>query len=215
MKRRAGFFIRSTSTTHAKISRLTRESEVSIYIDINKRGAFKINTPIYFLNHLIESIAWRACSNVKLEFRTKLLKLTHMIAEDTGNALGRAYRVLLEKRQSSLGINGFGFSFVALDEALALVSLSVEGRANTFIDIQCQAGKTHKVEDMISSDIIAFLEGFSQGLGCTLHVVALKGKDPHHVWESVFRGLGEALKQSIRENKWRKGLSVGVKGTLD
>jgi Imidazoleglycerol-phosphate dehydratase len=65
---------------------------------------------------------------------------------------------------------------------------------------------------MLTVDLQNFLSGFSNGAKCTLHVNIKEGEDPHHIWESVFRALGEALKMCFERNEFRKGTTVGVKG---
>ena len=60
------------------------------------------------------------------------------------------------------------------------------------------------VEDMLTEDCVAFVEGLSQGLGATIHLDILKGHDPHHCWEAAFRALGEAINQTFEENTWRR-----------
>ena len=72
--------------------RITRESEVIVKIDRRKRREFKIDTGIQFLNHMIETIAWRACMNIDVSLKLKNYRLKHVIAEDTGIVLGRALK---------------------------------------------------------------------------------------------------------------------------
>jgi len=69
-----------------------------------------------------------------------------------------------------------------------------------------------KVEDMLSKDLENFLSGFSNGAKCTLHTIVIEGTDPHHIWESVFRALGEAIRMCFEINEYRKGTTPGVKG---
>ena len=77
--------------------RTTRESEVVVRIDKKQRREFNIDTGIQFLNHMIETIAWRSCMNIDVSFKTKNYGLKHVIAEDTGIVLGRALNKLLQK----------------------------------------------------------------------------------------------------------------------
>ena len=67
---------------------------------------------------------------------------------------------------------------------------------------------------MQRADLVTFFEGFVQGAKCTLHIDLLKGYNPHHIWESIFRSFGEALKITFSECAWRKGTTPGVKGTV-
>jgi len=70
------------------------------------------------------------------------------------------------------------------------------------------------VEDARACDLDDFLKGFALGMGASVNVYLLSGKDPHHLWESVFRGLGCALEQAFEKNEFRKGACAGVKETM-
>jgi len=192
--------------------RKTRESEIKGFIEQNKRRNLKISTGLAFLDHMIEMISWRANLNIDITVKTKS-KLTHMIAEDTGIVLGNLLRKLFEDEIRN-GINGNGFAISAIDEALAIAVVSVEGRANNFFCFEERKLNLRFVEDVRGTDLIAFLEGLTQGFGATIHLRVLEGKDPHHLWEAVFRALGDALKKVFERNTWRKGAISGVKGTL-
>ena len=193
--------------------RKTRESEVVAEIDFGKRRQFCINSGLNFLNHAIETIAWRSCVNIDLEFKTQGYKLNHVVAEDSGIVLGKAFLKAIEERIAK-GIECCGFSYAALDDASALAIVSVEGRANAFIERNAPGAKLENVEDMLSADLIAFLNGFAQGLKGTVRINIETGNDPHEAWETAFRALGEALRKCFQENEWRKGTIAAVKGTL-
>jgi imidazoleglycerol-phosphate dehydratase len=197
-----------------RINRETRESKIIVSIDRKERREFSIDTSIQFLNHMIETLAWRACMNIDASFTAKNFRLTHVICEDTGIALGKAIAELAQKNICD-GINGAGFSIMAIDEAMAIACISIEGRANCFIERQCDGSRLERVEDMLSADLVAFLEGLSQGMQATIRINMINGADPHHSWEAAFRALGCALKETFEKNEWRKGVIAGVKGTLD
>jgi imidazoleglycerol-phosphate dehydratase len=197
-----------------KKKRVTRETEIEVSVERGPRREPRIDTTLAFFNHMLETIAWRSCMNIDASVKVKTYRLAHTITEDTGITLGRCLREMLENEMKK-GINGYGSSVAVIDEALARVTVSVEGRANTFVEIQCEGGKLERVEDMLSADLAAFLEGLSQGFGATIRAELIYGRDPHHTWESVFRALGESLKKVFERNEWRAGTTVGVKGTLE
>ena len=112
------------------------------------------------------------------------------------------------------GINGSGVAEGFIDEAAARIRLSLESRSGFFFN----RGSVHiseRVEDMLSTDLWNFLGGIAQGARATLQIDILSGEDPHHIWESVFRGLGEATRQALSPCPWRKGQTVGVAGFID
>ncbi|MFQ5406268.1 MAG: imidazoleglycerol-phosphate dehydratase [Candidatus Micrarchaeia archaeon] len=194
--------------------RKTRESIVSAKVQTDAMRDFQINTQKAFLNHMIETLAWRSCMNLDVKIESKQWVLAHVIAEDSGIVLGRAFRQMFEEK-SVEGIEGNAFAFAVIDEAKAFAAISMEGRTNCFVERVCPGANLEQVEDMLSCDLIAFLEGFSQGLNATIRVELQTGADPHHAWEAAFRALGEALRRAFSSNKWRKGLCVGVKGAMD
>lgn len=202
-------------STSVSVKRTTEESEVIAKVSIpTERGAVKkgIRSPLQFFNHMIETIAWRACLGIELEVRLSDFKLTHVICEDSGLVLGEAVKGLLAKRMKD-GVNGAGAACSCIDEALARCVLSFEDRPQIHISENLLGGAA-LVEDMQSADLAAFLEGFCQGAGATIHLDLLRGVNPHHVWESAFRALGEALRATFAPCPFRKGTTPGVKGLV-
>jgi len=209
-----GVYILHINENDISLIRKTRESQIIVNLNKGERDLNlkkKINTSLNFLNHMIETISWRSGFNISIDVSLEnAYKLTHVIAEDSGITIGRAFYELL-KRNYFKGINGNGFGISVLDEAKAEVIVSFEGRP--YLKIKHLAKeKFERVEDMLTVDLQNFLSGFSNGAKCTLHVNIKEGEDPHHIWESVFRALGEALKMCFERNEFRKGTTVGVKG---
>jgi len=209
-----GVIIEEKSPNYVRVSRATTETKVLAEISL-ERKELRISTGKHFLDHMIEELAWFACMSIGVVVEClKSRILTHTIAEDSGITLGRAFRVLYEVRMDR-GLNGVGSAFSVLDEALSLAVISIEGRSNTFVQTMCRGSNTESVEDLKSRDLIAFIEGLSQGFGATIHIHLIHGEDPHHAWESAFRALGEAIKKAFQINEWRKGGIAGIKGTLE
>lgn len=196
------------------IKRETRESKILVKINDKKRNKNikeKINTPINFFNHMIETLSHRMCLNIEVDVKLDKFYLSHVICEDVGICLGKALLEMISKKSIN-GIEGSGSAVQIIDEALSRSVISYEDRALLDLDIDKRVKIKEKVEDMNSEDLIAFLEGFVQGSKATLHLDILKGKNEHHIWESAFRSLGEAIKNSLKECSYRKGITVGVLG---
>lgn len=197
------------------VTRETEESSIRLTLARGERDSDykkKINTSIQFFNHMIETIVWRACMNITVDVKLEDFRLTHVICEDVGLALGEAYLELFN-REIETGINGSGAGMSCIDEALARVVISFEERALLVMDPQLTSGP-ELVEDMQRADLSTFFEGFVQGAKATIHVDLLKGTNPHHIWESVFRAFGAALRTSFAPCEWRKGTTPGVKGVV-
>ena len=196
------------------VTRKTSESFISVSINTDKRDKElkkNIDTPLQFFNHMIETIAWRACMNIKVTTDLTDFKLTHVICEDVGLTMGEAFYRLYNKSLPE-GIKGDGSAVAGIDEALSRVFISFEDRALLCWDDKAVMSVSERVEDMLSADLCSFFEGFVQGAKATLHVDLLKGTNPHHVWESMFRALGESLLIAFSDCPWRKDTTPGVKG---
>jgi imidazoleglycerol-phosphate dehydratase len=195
--------IKELTDSNVRVVKTTKEIVIDLEVS-QIRKELEINSGLDFLNHMLETIAWGACMSLGVKAETRRNhRLTHTIAEDVGITLGVALRGLHDRRIVR-GLNGAGSGLFGLDDSLARAMIDIEGRRNTFIDLVASGSKLEKVEDMLTQDCIAFVEGLAQGLGATIHLDILKGHDPHHCWESAFRAIGEALKEVFTENSWRK-----------
>lgn len=199
------------------IQRKTQESIIRTTIaggERNPKLKAGINTTIHFLSHMIEQWAWRSCLNLSTEVKLDEFVLQHVIAEDCGQCFGEALVRVATQLMNDPGINGSGVADGFIDEASARVRLSFESRSGFFFN----PGTIHiaeLVEDMHSTDLWNFLGGIAQGARATLQIDVLSGIDPHHIWESVFRGLGEATRLALSPCPWRKGQTVGVAGFIE
>jgi len=208
-----GIFFDISTLQQVKAKRITRETVIKAKVNLGERDPKLkegIDTNIPFLDHMIETIAWRSCINIGISISCIGYKLFHTLAEDSGIILGNIFQELL-RNKAEFGVEGNGIGFAALDEAFSIVYISFEGRSGCFITHQ-DVNIPEFVETTSSSNMIAFFEGFSQGASATIHLEFLSGRDPHHIWESAFRAFGEALNGSLKKNLWRAGTTVGVKG---
>ncbi|MEW6329254.1 MAG: hypothetical protein AB1468_04000 [Candidatus Micrarchaeota archaeon] len=224
--KKLGVRIAAASENKALVERRTSESEVRVEVEFGKRKRCGIRTPVEFLNHMLQTIAWNCGFNLKLRYRAKNYKLSHVVFEDTGICLGRALREVMVRRIAASGANARGANvrgLVAdlgiLDEAGALVGVSFEGRPEfNFVSlnrvVRVKEILSGNVEDARACDLDDFLKGLALGMGATLNVYLLSGEDNHHIWESVFRGVGAALAQAFEKNEFRKGACAGVKETI-
>ncbi len=198
-----------------KVTRKTTESEMSVVLDfspIKPDYRERINTPIPFLNHMIEHIAWRGGFNIEVAVKLDKFTLTHVICEDLGMALGKAVAEYI-KRGKENGVTGFASAVGIIDEAKAETALSFESRAYFNLDYHGNV-PAEKTEGMDREDLETFLEGFAQGAVCTLHIDLEKGHNGHHIWEAIYRSFGSALKNALYLDPARKGMTSGVAGSI-
>lgn len=197
-----------------KAVRKTTESVMGIILDFSPLAPNyreKICTPIPFLNHMIEHIAYRAGFNIKTTTELTDFTLIHLIAEDLGIALGKAVKEYIDTTDGAMG---FGDAVGMIDEARASAAISFESRA--YIDIDYHGNTIPaETEGMLSEDLETFLEGFVQGAMCTLHIDLYKGHNGHHIWEAIYRALGSALNRAVCVSEERKGKTSGVAGKIE
>jgi len=213
MKNKLGIIFEEISSKRVSLTRTTLESKIALTLEDTPRREYKIQTGNKFFNHMLTGIASRACLNFDIAYiPTSVDPLDHMIVEDTGLALGRAIREMLDARQA-VGVNGRGSYTVAFDEALITVTLAFDGRAYTYLRGEVPGMKLEQVEDILSTNLRQFFEGFTQGAGCVVQVQFFAGEDSHHTWEATFKAFGEALRESLEPCLYRAGTTIGLKGT--
>ncbi len=199
-----------------RAKRKTTESEIIVALDfgqIKKDYRKRIKTPIPFLSHMIEHIAWRGEVNIEIDIKLDEFNLSHVVCEDVGITFGKAVAEYI-KKNSSNGAVGFGDGIGIIDEAMARSAISFENRAYFNLDF---AGLQvpDETEGMLSEDLKTFLEGFVQGALCTLHIDLLKGENGHHMWEAIYRSFGVALGSALTLSEKRKGMTSGVAGNIE
>ena len=195
------------------VTRKTTESEMAVTLNFDPvRPDYRahINTPLPFLNHMIEHLVWRGEFNIDTAVQLDKFYLTHVVCEDLGQTLGRA---VARAAADNPGAAGYGWAVGIIDEARALAALSFEKRA--FCDFDDSAiVMPASVEGMDSQDLVTFLDGFAQGAQCTLQIAVQKGVNGHHIWEAVFRAVGLALKQVLAVTESRRDMTSGVAGKV-
>lgn len=198
----------------AEVLRGTRETEVRCRIDSRSKRRWRISTGINFLDHMLEILAFYSGFNLDVEVKASR-RLLHTVIEDVGITLGKAFHVLASERVKAYGIRGFGFSQGILDEAFSDARVSFEGRVGCYVYRDQRVRSFELVEDVDEKFLESFFQGFSQGMRATIHLDLRRGDDPHHLWESAFRAFGNALREALSKDEWRKGSIAGIKETID
>ncbi len=198
-----------------KVTRRTTESKITVNIGSGPVAAdyrSRLNTPISFLNHMIEHIVWRSGLNIEVGIELDRFVLHHLICEDAGLTVGRAFAEYLSEAQKK-GAAGYGDGVGIIDEAMAMAAVSFEGRSR--FDFKSDVLIPVDAEDMKAEDLEVFLDGVAQGGNITIHLNILKGENSHHIWEAAFRAVGIAFSRAFEENPMRTGMTAGVAGRID
>ncbi|MGC8969515.1 MAG: hypothetical protein ACP5ID_01635 [Conexivisphaera sp.] len=207
-----GLRVLSSSSTSASVERRTSETAIRVTVEEGPRRPWRVSTGSAFLDHMVEILAFYSELNVDATVEASR-RLMHTLAEDLGIALGAALRAMADARIASEGCRCHGFAQAVLDEAYSQARVSYEGRSLAVVDRSID--RFGQVEDLQEEFLVAFLEGMAQGMRATIHVDLMRGRDPHHAWESAFRALGIALRSALERDEWRRGYAAGIKGTVD
>jgi imidazoleglycerol-phosphate dehydratase len=173
----------------AERRRETRETQISVKINLDGCGKNRVETPIAFLNHMLTSIATHSFIDLEVEAKGDL---QHHITEDTAITLGEALTAALGDMR---GITRFGSARVPMDESLAEAALDVSGRPYSVIELGLSR---EKIEDMACEDISHFLRSLATSSRMTIHIKVQYGDNNHHRVEVAFKALALSLRQACK-----------------
>ena len=180
-----------TSRT-AEISRKTRETDVTVRLDLDGTGAAEVATGIGFLDHMLASLAKHARFDLALSCKGDLEIDDHHTAEDCALALGAAIDQALGDRA---GIERFGSAYAPLDEALARAVVDFSGRAYAYVKLDL---KREVMGGIACENLGHVLRSLATAARATLHVELLRGENDHHRVEAAFKATALALRQAVR-----------------
>ena len=195
------------SKRSASIVRKTRETDVSVEINLDGEGTYEISTGIVFLDHMLQSFAKHGLFDLRVKAVGDLEVDTHHTVEDVGIPLGQALREALGTAE---GIRRYGTCVLPMSEAKTEVSVDVSNRPYLVYRVEMSNTRIGSFDATLTED---FLYAFSQNAGLDLHVELRYGKNPHHIVESLFKGTARALRDAVERDPRVKGLPT-VKGAL-
>lgn len=172
----------------ASVQRDTRETQISAAINLDGTGEAKLNTGVPFFDHMLDQIARHGLIDLDITANGDLEIDAHHTLEDTGITLGQAFaKAIGDKR----GIRRYGHSYAPLDEAMSRVVIDISGRPGLeyFVDYP-----RAMIGDFDVDLIFEFFQGFVNHAGVTIHIDNLRGRNAHHVAETIFKAFGRALR---------------------
>lgn len=192
----------------ATVKRKTKETDISVTVDLDGSGTSDISTGIGFLDHMLEQLARHSLIDITVKAKGDLHIDFHHTTEDTGIALGEAVSQALGERK---GIRRYGSALSPMDETLTRVTLDASNRP--FLVWQADF-PTPKVGDMDTELFKEWFQAFTQAAGLTLHVENLYGENNHHIIESCFKALARALRAAVEIDPRKADAVPSTKGTL-
>ena len=179
--------------------RNTKETRVSVTINLDGSGDANVRTGIGFFDHLLTSFAHHALFDVTVNTEGDVEVDDHHTVEDTALCLGEALGAALGDRT---GIHRFGDARVPMDEALAAATVDVGGRPYCVTDLELA---NPFIGNLTTQNIPHALEAFARSAGITLHLTAT-GRNDHHVAEAAFKALARALRAAVSPDPRRSGV---------
>lgn len=197
----------------AEIFRETKETTIKAAIVIEGSGKLEINTPIWFFNHLLQTLAFHGKFDLSLSARGDIQVDQHHLVEDCGLFLGKVIRLALAEEK---GINRAGFFVMPMDEALAIVAVDLSGRPV----LQYEASFRRRFCGDFDTDVLPdFFQALATGLMGNVVVRIPEGRSDHHRAEAAFKALGRSLRMACsldpRETEGLMEVLPSLKGVID
>jgi len=199
--------VRSPSR-RAEVTRQTRETNVSLRLDLDGSGRYEVSTGIGMLDHMLEQLAKHGLFDITVQATGDIERDPHHLVEDVGLVLGQALDQALGERR---GITRFGHAVVPMDEALALVAVDLSGRGHASID--ASFGR-EMIGGLPAENVGHLLQAFAQEGRLNLHVRLLAGDNDHHKLEAAFKALARALSIAVRLDERIAGEVPSTKDVL-
>jgi imidazoleglycerol-phosphate dehydratase len=198
----------SAAGRKASVARKTKETDISVSLDLDGSGRSEIATGIGFLDHMLEQLSRHSLIDLTVKAKGDLHIDFHHTTEDTGIAIGEAVSKALGGR---VGINRYGEATIPMDETLTRVALDASNRPYLIWKVTFSRPK---LGDMDTELFKEWFQAFAQSAGLTLHVENLYGENNHHIVESCYKALARALRQAIEIDPRKSDAVPSTKGVL-
>ena len=196
-------------TRSGEISRVTKETNVFVQIDVDGSGKCDVSTGIGFLDHMIQQLSSHGLFDIKVSANGDTYVDDHHTNEDIGIAIGQALSKALGDRS---GIKRFGHFLAPLDEALIQVVVDCSGRPHLSFDLDILSQKVGTYDTELVKE---FFAAVSSNSGLTLHIRQISGTNTHHIVEASFKSFARALRMATEIDPRRSGQIPSSKGVLE
>ena len=194
-------------TRQAEIRRTTKETDITVAVNLDGTGQSAVNTGIGFLDHMLDLFARHGLFDLTVECKGDLHIDDHHSVEDIAISLGQAFAQALGDKR---GIVRYGAAYVPMDETLARAVVDLSGRAYLVYRVENVRDKV----GMLSVELVEhFWHSFAEHCRCNLHVEVFYGRNQHHIVEAQFKAVTRALAQAVRVDERITGV-MSTKGTI-
>ena len=197
-----------TTQRTATVRRETRETQISVELNLDGTGRSSLSLGIPFLEHMLDQVARHGMLDPAIDAKGDLEIDAHHTVEDVGICIGQALRQALGGKE---GIRRYGHAYVPLDEALSRVVIDCSGRPGLEYHVEYPRARIGEFDvDLVHE----FFQGLVNHALITVHVDNLRGRNAHHIAETVFKAFGRALRMAVEPDTRLGGATPSTKGTL-
>ena len=172
-------------------SRKTKETDISLTLNLDGTGNSNLSANLPFLEHMLDQTTRYSSIDLDLDAKGDLEIDAHHTVEDIGITLGAAFDKALGDKK---GIHRFGYAYIPLDEALSRVVIDFSGRPGLIYNVSYPRARVGEFDVELLSE---FFHGFSNHAKATIHIDNIRGKNAHHIAETIFKAFGKAIKMAV------------------
>ncbi len=192
----------------ATVARKTKETQISVTVNLDGTGRYTVATGIGFLDHMLEQLSRHSLIDLDVQASGDLHIDYHHTTEDTGIAIGEAVAQALGAR---IGIRRYGQAVIPMDETCTQVSLDLSNRPYLVWKVAFSKPKLGEMDTELFKE---WFQAFAQAAGATRHVENRYGENNHHIVESCYKGLARALRVAVEIDPRSDATAPSTKGTL-
>ncbi len=192
----------------SKIERKTKETYISLLLNLDGNGSGAIDTGCGFLDHMLTLFAKHGCFDLSVTCKGDTYVDDHHTVEDVGIVLGQAFKEALGDKK---GITRFGDAIVPMDEALIMTAADLSGRSFLGFGLKIDSEKVGTFDTELVEE---FWNAFVRNAECTLHFNQISGKNSHHVIEGAFKSAARSFKKAVSIDQSLKDVIPSTKGVL-
>ena len=196
------------SNRKATVERNTKETQIEISLMLDGQGKAELDIGIPFLEHMLEQVARHGLFNLNIKAKGDLEIDAQHTVEDVGITLGQAFTQALDDKK---GIRRYASAYVPLDEALSRVVIDCSGRPGLEYNANYPRARVGELDIDL---VFEFFQGFVNHAMMTLHIDNIRGRNSHHIAETIFKAFGRALRVAVEIDPQMKDVLPSTKGAL-
>ena len=190
------------------VQRNTLETQIEVQLNLDGTGKSQFQTGVPFLEHMLDQVARHGVIDLDVVAKGDLEIDAHHTVEDIGITLGQAFSKVLENKT---GIRRYGHAYVPLDEALSRVVIDFSGRPGLEFHVDFPRAQIGGFEVDLFYE---FFQGFVNHALVTLHIDSLRGRNAHHIAETIFKAFGRAIRMAVEFDPRMHNVMPSTKGSL-